>query len=333
MTSAITPEIVDVEILEESPMTLREVEELVAAETAIATAYADKLQRNLAIGAGLTQIFRRKLYRGEDGGRKWPEYLKQESRKFTLGDDPMGPDTAWYLRGFYQFRCEVLPQSGHGLEGIELPASPRQIRPLLGQLNSHPKAAIAIWKAACTDAGKNKTPTFDQVQRAALAHKANENNEARRLSAAQNEQLEAARSKAMDVSLRQADQKRQERDRQDPEPPAEPTVPGWTLQKDDGALDAIEECKEITRAINKAHEAVGLLRGILYKRISVHGRDYMGFLRQVDAGVYSLSTIDHEVRQIGEDVDFVLALLVADVGEGELSEATVDISTLPTRET
>ncbi len=49
--------------------------------------------------------------------------------------------------------------------------------------------------------------------------------------------------------------------------------------------------------------------------------------------VYSLSTIDHEVQQIGEDVDFVLALLVADVGEGELSEATVDISTLPTRET
>ena len=47
MTSAITPEIVDVEILEESPMTLREVEELVAAETSIATAYADKLQRTL----------------------------------------------------------------------------------------------------------------------------------------------------------------------------------------------------------------------------------------------------------------------------------------------
>ena len=112
----------------------------------------------------------------------------------------------------------------------------------------------------------------------------------------------------------------------------EPTVPGWTLQKDDGALDAVEECKEITRAINKAHEAVGLLRGILYKRISVHGRDYMGFLRQVDAGVYSLSTIDHEVRQIGEDVDFVLALLVADVGEGELSQATVDLSAIPTRD-
>ena len=202
----------------------------------------------------------------------------------------------------------------------------------MGQLNSHPEAAIAICKAACTDAGKNKTPTFYQVQRAALAHKANENNEARRLSAAQKEQLEAARSKAVDLSIRQADQKRQERDRRDPEPAPEPTVPGWTLQKDDGALDAIEECKEITRAINKAHEAVGLLRGILYKRISVHGRDYMGFLRQVDAGVYSLSTIDHEVRQIGEDVDFVLALLVADVGEGELSQATVDLSAIPTRD-
>tara|TARA_R100001509_G_scaffold35651_1_gene18882 strand:+ start:180 stop:1181 length:1002 start_codon:yes stop_codon:yes gene_type:complete len=332
MTSAISPEIVDVEILEESPMTKAEEEELVAAETAIAAAYADKLQRNLAIGAGLLQIFRRKLYRGKDGGRKWKDYLKEESRKFTLGDEPLTIDTARHLKGFYQFRCEVLQRSDPGLADLELPASPKQTRPLLSQLNTHPQAAIEIWKAACTDAGKKKTPTFDQVQRAALAHLANENNEARRLSAAQKEQLEAARSKAVDLSIRQADQKRQERDRRDPEPAPEPTVPGWTLQKDDGALDAIEECKEITRAINKAHEAVGLLRGILYKRISVHGRDYMGFLRQVDAGVYSLSTIDHEVRQIGEDVDFVLALLVADVGEGELSQATVDLSAIPTRD-
>ena len=127
MTSAITPEIVDVEILEESPMTKAEEEELVAAETAIAAAYADKLQRNLAIGAGLLQIFRRKLYRGKDGGRKWRDYLKAESRKFTLGDEPLTIDTARHLKGFYQFRCEVLQRSDPGLADLELPASPSRL--------------------------------------------------------------------------------------------------------------------------------------------------------------------------------------------------------------
>ena len=329
MTSAIVPEIVDVEILEDSAMTESEEKELVIVKTAIQTAYLEKVQRNLAIGAGLHQIFSKKLYRSKNGGRSFEKWLEDESDELTNGAGAIGKDSAEYLRGFYKFRVLILPARAGGT--LELPASPAQIRPLLGQLKTHPDAAVEIWKAACSEAGEKTVPTYQQVQRAALAFKANEANDARRLSAAQ----EAALSKAHATKKEMA-QPSQPSPEPSPEPspaPApEPTVPGWTLQKDDGALDAIEECKEITRAINKAHEAVGLLRGILYKRISVHGRDYMGFLRQVDAGVYSLSTIDHEVRQIGEDVDFVLALLVADVGEGELSQATVDLSAIPTRD-
>lgn len=329
MTSAIVPEIVDVEILENSAMTKAEQEELIVLETEISAAYADRLEQDLAIGKALTRIFRRKLYRGETGGQGWEAWLEKKSAALTGGRGPLKKNNALYLRGFYQFRCEVLPEVGGRPPEIPLPASPFSIRPLLGQLETHPEAAVEMWKAACADAARDtpgKVPGYDHVQRAALAYKANASNAARRISPVREE----INRKATEISS----QVRAERAAQpEPQPVTEPIVPGWTLQKDDGALDAIEECKEITRAINKAHEAVGLLRGILYKRISVHGRDYMGFLRQVDAGVYSLSTIDHEVRQIGEDVDFVLALLVADVGEGELSQATVDLSSIPTRET
>ena len=328
MTSAIVPEIVDVEILENSAMTKAEQEELISLETEISAAYADRLHQDLAIGKALTQIFRRRLYRGETGGQKWETWLEKKSAKFTNGRGSLGKNAALYLRGFYQFRCEVLQQVGTCPPDIVLPASPAQIRPLLGQLETHPETAVEMWKAACADAAREKigkVPSYEQVQRAALAYKANAENAARRVSPVREE----INRKAAEISS----QVRAERAAEpEPQPASEPTVPGWTLQKDDGALDAIEECKEITRAINKAQEAVDLMRGILYKRISVHGRDYMGFLRQVDAGVYSLSTIDHEVRQIGEDVDFVLALLVADVGEGELSQATVDLSAIPTRD-
>ena len=328
MTSAIVPEIVDVEILEDSVMTDGETKQLVIVKTAIRTAYCTRMEQHLAIGRGLTMIFNRKLYRSEKGGRSWETWLKDESAELTSGRGPLNQITAQRLRGFYLFRCKVLlPATGRSAD-LPLPTSAYQIRPLLSQLESHPYAAVEMWKAACADAGKGKVPTFEQVQRAALAFKANKANEARRLSAGQQASLDAANAA------------RAEKRTWEPKEPAPKTerlkteeqVKGWTLQKDDGALDPIEECKEITRAINKAHEAVGLLRGILYIRISVHGRDYMGYLRQVDAGVYSLSTIDHQVRQIGEDVDFVLALLVADVGEGELSQATVDLSAIPTRD-
>jgi hypothetical protein len=141
-------------------MTEQEEKELVIVKTAIKTAYADKLERDLAIGAGLLQIFRRKLYRGPSGGRTWPDWLKDESEELTAGRGALGLDTARYLQGFYQFRVEVLRSPGARPETVALPTSPTQVRPLLGQLDTHPEAALQMWKAACSQAGKGKVPTL-----------------------------------------------------------------------------------------------------------------------------------------------------------------------------
>jgi len=339
MSTAIIPEVVGQEttVLEESPMTEAEEKELVIVKTAISTAYADKLERDLAIGAGLLQIFRRKLYRGKEGGRTWEKWLEQESADLTGGRGAIASNTSNYLRGFYQFRAEVLQRAIPGSASIALPSSPKQVRPLLGQLNTHPDAAIAMWKAACAQAGKDKVPTFDQVNRAALAYKANEVNEARRLSAAQ----QAAQQKAV-AAARAASVPSAGSSKPDPEPTpdyspkpepaiAEPSIPAWEIQTDDSSVDPGLECKRIAQALNDAQKAVGLLRGMLYSQINKYGRDYMGFLRQVDAGVYSLSNIDAQVQHLGEDVDFISALLVADVGEGELAQSTIDATAFPTR--
>lgn len=340
MTNAIVPEVVGLEtqIFEDSPMTDAEEKELVIVKTAIQTAYADKLERDLAIGAGLLKIFRRKLYRGKSGGRKWDQWLREESAELTAGRGTIEQKTSEYLRGFYQFRCEVLQPQSTCSSGVPLPTSPAQVRPLLGQLDTHPEAALEMWKAACAQAGKGKVPTFDQVNRAALAYKANEANEARRLSAAQ----QAAQQKAVSASVAS----RPEAPARsvavaEPEPvrdysprptdTAAPTIPAWGIEKDDSALDAGEECKRVSRAINDAHKAIGTLRGILYSQINTYGRDYLGYLRQVDAGVYSLNTIDEHVQQLREDLAFVSALLTADVGEGELAASTVTVNAFPTK--
>ena len=340
-SSLITPEVVgqDISILEDSPMTESEEKELVIVKTAIQTAYADKLERNLAIGAGLHQIFKRKLYRGKNGGRNWDTWLAEESKELTKAE-PLNRKTAQRLRAFYRFRVEILPSRPEQASGekLPLPTSHYQVDPLLGQLDSHPEAAIAMWKAAVTDA-KGSVPTTSQVHRAAIAHKANEANEARRLTEGQRERLRLANAGATAAAKRP-----------DPEPARDyspipegrpttdgshikstPSIPAWEIQTDDSSVDAGAECKRITQALNEAHKSIGLLRGILYSQINKYGRDYMGFLRQVDAGVYSLSNIDDQVQQLGEDVDFILALLVADVGEGELAQSTVDVNSMPSR--
>ena len=337
-TTAITPEVVGLEttVLEKSPMTETEEKELVVVKTAIQTAYADKLERDLAIGAGLLQIFRRKLYRGKDGGRTWEQWLAEESAELTAGRGALDKSVALYLRAFYQFRCEVLqPKGGRPCDSLPLPASPYQIRPLIGQLDTHPEAAIEMWKAAVADA-KGKVPTFDQVNRAALSYKANEANEARRLSAAQQarQQKAVAASRAASVPHLGHSEPEPVQDYSPKAAPAAsaPSIPAWELERtDDSALDAVEECKKISRAINESHKAIGLLRGILYSQINKHGRDYLGFLRQVDAGVYSLHNINSQIEQMGEDVNFISELLTADVGEGELAASTINVESFPTR--
>jgi hypothetical protein len=337
MNTAITPEVMGLEtqIFEDSPMTESEEKELVIVKTAIKTAYADKLERDLAIGAGLLQIFRRKLYRGPSGGRNWEQWLADESAELTAGRGALDRSDATRLRGFYQFRCEILQSRARGPHDVQLPTAARQVRPLLGQLETHPEAALEMWKAACAQAGKGKVPTFDQVNRAALAYKANEANEARRLSSAQ----QAAQQKAVSASVasrpeapaRPAPAVAPEPVRDYSPQPTAPSIPAWELEKEDTSLDAGAECKRIALAINDAHKAIGMLRGILYSQINKHGRDYLGFLRQVDAGVYSLHNIDDQVQQMGEDIDFIFELLTADVGEGELARATVEAVAFPTR--
>jgi len=337
-TSIINPEVLnqDTSILEASPMTDGEEKELVIVKTAISTAYADKLERDLAIGAGLLKIFRRKLYRGKDGGRTWEEWLADESAELTGGRGAIAEPTSRQLRGFYMFRSEILPNTCS--ETVPLPAAPSHVRPLLGQLDSHPQAAVEMWKAACSQAGKGKVPTHDQVQRAALSYKANADNEARRLSAAQREALQkanAARSAQQDAPVSTGSSKPsipQLPDSQQPGDSAPQTIPAWELDKEDSSLDAGAECKRIAQALNDAYKAVSSLRGILYNQINQYGRDYLGTLRQVDAGVYSLNNIDEQISGISEDVDFITQLLNADVGEGELARSTVSVTSFPTRD-
>jgi len=384
MTAAITPEVIgqETQILEESPMTPAEQRKLVELETRIKTKLGNKMEADLAIGGALLQIQRERLYRSSKGGRKFEDYIKQKSHRFTPDGQAISVNSANYLRGFYYFREEVLPAGpGRGGADLPLPTTAKQVRPLLflldhlrrdsSEIASNRRTvddrraaeakAIEIWKAAVTEA-KGKTPTFDQVNRARLADDAAEAHRLRGRSdakppsqpASSPDAESAAVQAASDVlaglptagvvqayvqgspgqaleDFKDAANHVAREDGQQLPYPAAPTIPAWEIERGDSALDAGAECKRITYAINDAHKAIGLLRGMLYSQINKYGSDYLGVLRRVDAGVYSLHNIDAQVEQMAEDIAFVADLLTADVGEGELAQSTIDAASFPTR--
>lgn len=358
MTTAIVPEVIgDTQIYDDTPMTPAEQRKLVELETQIKTKLGNKMEADLAIGGALLQIQREHLYRGPDGGRTFDDYVKEESHRLTPDNQPIGEKTAAYLRGFYYFREEVLSawSSCSGKIDLPLPTAAAQVRPLLflldhlrrdaSQINTANGSAtyddrraaeakaIEIWKAAVTEA-KGKTPTFDQVNRARLADNAAEQHRLRGSASSAPPQRPTAPAASPPPAVSSGPTAPHAQPRDFSPKPAEPparTIPAWELQKDDSALDAGEECKRITRAISEAHKSIGALRGILYSQINKYGRDYMGYLRHVDAGVYSLHNIDDQIQQMGEDINFIADLLLADVGEGELASSTVVVDTFPTK--
>lgn len=352
MPYAISPEVVDTDLtqpLEDSPMTPSEQRKLVELETRIKTKLGNKMEADLAIGGALLQIQRERLYRGPEGGRKFEEYIKQESHRLTPDGQAIGWETATYLRGFYYFREEVLHSAGHGRGNADLPlpTAARQVRPLLFLLDhlrrdeseirsggtyddrrAAEAKAIDIWKAAVSEA-KGKTPTFDQVNRARLADQAAEHHRLRGSASATPPPRPAAPASSVPSAGSS----------EPPEPvtrssiPAAytPSIAAWTLEKDENSLDATDECRALAKLVNDVHRKVQDLRGVLYSKTNKYGNTYLGFLREVDAGVYSISNIDMLVAGMREDLEFIAHLLTADLGPGELAESTLDVSELPTR--
>ncbi len=364
MTTAITPEILDqtTAVLENTPITAAEVRNRKSRVVKMKAALLDKMERDLFLGQQFLEIIRTKEYRGleeGDSGLTFSEWLQAESPQFTLDEQPISRKTAEYLRGFYYFREEVLSSSGSSCSGghdLPLPTAAAQVRPLLFLLDHlHRDAndinprhatyddrraaearAIEIWKAACAQAGEGKAPTFDQVNRARLADEAAEKYRLRGRpdSAPPQRSIPPSVPSAGTLPAPESESSHTEQTRDySPQPAAvnERSIPAWEIRKDEDSIDAGTECRKITQALNDAHKAIGALRGILYSQINKYGSEYISFLRQVDAGIYSLSNIDAQVEQIGEDVDFIASLLTADVAEGELARSTFDVGSMPTR--
>ena len=305
MSNAIIPEIVgQTEILEESPMTEQEQKELIETETVIKTSFQGKMERDLAIGAGLLKIERHKLYRGVNGGRLWLDYLKEESAKLTGDSEPITQKDAINLRGFYEFRCEILQELNyHSI----LPTNKTQVVPLLGYLKN-PKEAVEIWKGACSEAGNNKVPTYHQVNKAYYDY--------RQKVFSKNKQPELKSDNNVET-VSYTEPTYQTSTNTNYEQP-KTTTPVWEQERNTQEVDPYSECKKLHDVLYEAEKSLQNLHGVLYHQINKYGSAYLDQMKQFDAGLYSVSNIDEKIDSLHEQTNYLVDLLQKEVEPNDL---------------
>ena len=305
MSNSIIPEIVgQTEILEESPMTEQEQKELIETETVIKSSFQGKMERDLAIGAGLLKIKRHKLYRGSEGGRSWPDYLKEESAKLTGSLLPITQDSARVLRGFYEFRCEILQQSDNCQI---LPTNRSQVRPFIGYLKN-PEEALEIWKGACSEAGSNKVPTYHQVNKAYYDYRAkiSATQKQPKLKSDSNTKTESYTEPTYQTSTNSSYEQPQT------------TTPVWEQERNTQEVDPYSECKKLHDVLYAAEKSLQDLHGVLYHQINKYGSAYLNHMKQFDAGLYSVSDIDKKIDSLNEQTNYLVELLQKEIEPNDL---------------
>ena len=305
MSNAIIPEIVgQTEILEESPMTEQEQKELIETETIIKSSFQGKMERDLAIGAGLLKIKRHKLYRGVNGGRLWLDYLKEESAKLTGDSEPITQKDAINLRGFYEFRCEILQElNNYSI----LPTNKSQVIPILGYLKN-PKEAVEIWKGACSEAGNNKVPTYHQVNKAYYDY--------RQKVFSKNKQPELKSDNNVET-VSYTEPTYQTSTNTNYEQP-KTTTPVWEQERNTQEVDPYSECKKLHDVLYEAEKSLQNLQGVLYHQINKYGSAYLDQMKQFDAGIYSVSNIDKKINSLNDQTAYLVDLLQKEVEPNDL---------------
>jgi len=322
MSNSIIPEIVgQTEILEESPMTPQELQRKVELETIFKSADLSKDEQRLIQGKALIQICREKLYRGNEGGRSWEDYLKQDSKNLTSNCEILKPLTAQRLRAFYMLRCEIFPKS---LTLNFLP-SVSHAQSLLGYLplpSKNPKnyndedyvkikKAINIWKAACSEAGANKMPSFTTVNDLAYKQRALDEKTRPRINTTQ--ELVETPKQFYDPST-DSTNKYVAPSYEDNSPP----IKTYEQERNTQEVDPYSECKKLHDVLYLAEKSLQDLHGVLYHQINKYGSAYLNHMKQFDAGLYSVSDIDEKIDSLNQQTDYLVELLQREVEPNDL---------------
>ena len=322
MSNAIIPEIVgQTEILEESPMTPQELQRKVELETIYKSADTSQEEKRLIQGKALIQICREKLYRGNKGGRKWSEYLKEDSQNLTVDNELIKYVTSYNLMSFYMIKVEIFSE----IQTFEFLPSISQSMELMGYIpspNKNPskyeledkekiKKAIKIWKTACSKVGVHKKPTYNIVKQLAYEQRALDNKLKPRINTIQ--QPIQTPKQVYDPSTESAN-RYVTPSYEDDSPP----IKTYEQERNTQEVDPYSECKKLHDVLYAAEKSLQDLHGVLYHQINKYGSAYLNQIKQFDAGLYSVSDIDEKIDSLHEQTNYLVDLLQKEVEPNDL---------------
>ena len=322
MSNAIIPEIVgQTEILEESPMTPQELQRKVELETIFKSADCTKNEQRLIQGKALIHICREKLYRGNNGGRKWSEYLKQDSQNLTVDNELIKYVTSYNLMSFYMLKVEIFPE----IRTFEFLPSISHAQELMGYIplpSKNPdkyneedfekiKKTINIWKTACGKVGVNKRPSFKIVRDLAYEQRALDNKTKPRINTTQQD-VETPKQ-VYDSSTESAN-KYVTPSFEDDSPP----IKTYEQERNKQEVDLHSECERLHNVLYEAETSLQNLNGVLYNQINKYGSAYLDRMKQIDAGLYTVSDIDDQIDRLHQQTAYLVDLLQKDVEPNDL---------------
>ena len=322
MSNAIIPEIVgQTEILEESPMTPQELQRKVELETIFKSADCTKNEQRLIQGKALIHICREKLYRGNNGGRKWSEYLKQDSQNLTVDNELIKYVTSYNLMSFYMLKVEIFPE----IRTFEFLPSISHAQELMGYIplpSKNPdkyneedfekiKKTINIWKTACGKVGVNKRPSFKIVRDLAYEQRALDNKTKPRINTTQQD-VETPKQ-VYDSSTESAN-KYVTPSFEDDSPP----IKTYEQERNKQEVDLHSECERLHNVLYEAETSLQNLNGVLYNQINKYGSAYLDRMKQIDAGLYTVSDIDDQIDRLHQQTAYLVDLLQKHVEPNDL---------------
>ncbi len=60
------------------------------------------------------------------------------------------------------------------------------------------------------------------------------------------------------------------------------------------------------------------MHGVLYHQINKYGSAYLDYMKQFDAGLYSVSDIDEKIDSLNQQTDYLVELLQREVEPNDL---------------
>lgn len=283
------------------------------------------------IGAVLSHIYNKRLFRGDDGKQSWEEYVKHELPQW-LGDTP-SIDTVDKTKALYESqsllsRCQSSPRSlpatlSHAKELFAL-IPRKELRHTSGSggrwapaILDDPDAAEGIakvWELACKNAKANQRcngPTAEDVRaareelRPALEQQGLIRSAPASFQAATAARVEAARNRTVDVTP--ADQERfKETMAKIRETKAERQAKvevdhvrqqlEASEQQEQHELE--EEVRQYNRRLHDASVAIHSLLGYLQTLSRVRGTQYLDEMRSIE--VLGLITVNDDIKRLQE---------------------------------